>query len=103
MQHHQTAPVQVASVDEIRSNFPALERKHNGLPVAYFDGPGGTQTPRCVVDAMADYLFYHNANAHWNFPSSAETDEIILRSRDVLADFLNAAPAEIVFGANSTT
>ena len=38
----------------IRRAFPALERTHNGLPVAYFDGPGGTQVPRAVVDAMAD-------------------------------------------------
>jgi cysteine desulfurase family protein (TIGR01976 family) len=103
MQHLQTASLQVASVDEIRSSFPALDRTHNGLPVAYFDGPGGTQTPRCVVDAMAEYLYSHNANTHWNFPSSAETDEIISESRAAVADFLGATPAEIVFGANSTT
>ena len=103
MQHHRTASAQVASVDEIRSNFPALDRLHNGLPVAYFDGPGGTQTPRCVVDAIADYLYSHNANTHWNFPTSAETDEMIAESRAAIADFLGATPAEIAFGANSTT
>jgi cysteine desulfurase family protein (TIGR01976 family) len=80
-----------------------MDRVYNGLPVAYFDGPGGTQTPRCVVDAMANYLYFHNANTHWNFPSSSETDEIIRQSRAAVADFLGATAEEIVFGANSTT
>jgi cysteine desulfurase family protein (TIGR01976 family) len=103
MRHHQTASSQVASVDEIRLNFPALDRQHKGLPIAYFDGPGGTQTPRRVVDAMTDYLYCHNANTHWKFPTSAETDEIIHESRAAMADFLGATPAEIVLGANATT
>jgi len=89
--------------EEIRCHFPALERRHNGCPVAYFDGPGGTQVPRSVVDAMADYLFHHNANTHWAYPTSAETDAAIEDSRQTLADFLNAAPAEVVFGPNMTT
>jgi len=55
----------LASVERIRRQFPALERVHDGQPVAYFDGPGGTQVPRSVADAMADYLFHHNANTHW--------------------------------------
>src|SRR5918911_3538882 len=93
----------VASVEEIRAHFPALERRHNGHAVAYFDGPGGTQTPRAVVEAMADYLYHHNANTHWAYPTSAETDALIERARRTLADFLNAAPHEIVFGANMTT
>jgi len=88
---------------EIRRQFPALQRVHNGYPVAYFDGPGGTQVPRMVVEAMNDYLFYHNANTHWAYPTSEETDSIIDAARNVLADFLNATPAEIVFGANMTT
>ncbi len=93
----------VASVQEIRSHFPALERVHNGMPVAYFDGPGGTQVPRSVVEAMNDYLYNHNANTHWAFPTSSETDDIISRSREAVADFLNASPGEIVFGQNMTT
>ena len=64
----------MVSTDEIRAAFPALERRHEGFPAAYFDGPGGTQVPRAVVEAMADYLFRHNANTHWAFPTSAETD-----------------------------
>src|SRR6266478_8018483 len=87
----------------IRKSFPALARTHNGYPVAYFDGPGGTQVPRTVVEAMNDYLYRHNANTHWAYPSSEETDAIIDSARSVLADFLNANPTEIVFGANMTT
>ncbi|HEY0172817.1 MAG TPA: cysteine desulfurase-like protein [Pyrinomonadaceae bacterium] len=92
-----------ASTEEIRSHFPALERVHEGFPVAYFDGPGGTQVPRSVVEAMSDYLYHHNANTHWAYPTSAETDELLERSRGALADFLGASPGEIVFGANATT
>ncbi len=87
----------------LRSAFPALERRHHGLPVAYFDGPGGTQVPRPVVDAMADYLYHHNANTHWPYPTSEETDALIADARSALADFLGATPAEIAFGANMTT
>src|SRR5437588_129778 len=90
-------------VEEIRHGFPALARIHNGYPVAYFDGPGGTQVPRTVVEAMNDYLYHHNANTHWAYPTSEETDAIIDSARRVLADFLNASPTEIVFGANMTT
>jgi len=94
---------EIASTAEIRSRFPALSRIHGGHPVAYFDGPGGTQTPRCVADAVVDYLYNHNANTHWAYPTSAETDEILEQSRAALGDFLNASPEEVVFGANATT
>ena len=93
----------LVSPEEIRECFPALARAHNGYPVAYFDGPGGTQVPRAVVEAMSDYLYRHNANTHWAYPTSEETDTIIESARRVLADFLNAAPHEIAFGANMTT
>jgi cysteine desulfurase family protein (TIGR01976 family) len=92
-----------ALVQEIRSHFPALGRVHEGHPVAYFDGPGGTQVPRAVVEAMSDYLYNHNANTHWAYPTSAETDALLERSRESLADFLNASPGEVAFGANATT
>ncbi|MDX6271972.1 MAG: hypothetical protein QOD28_3195 [Acidobacteriota bacterium] len=91
------------TVEEIRAHFPALERRHNGHPVAYFDGPGGTQVPRAVAEAVADYLYHHNANTHWAYPASAETDAILDYARQSLADFLHAAPSEIAFGANMTT
>jgi cysteine desulfurase family protein (TIGR01976 family) len=91
------------STEEIRRCFPALTRVHNGYRVAYFDGPGGTQVPGTVVEAMNNYLYQHNANTHWAYPTSEETDAIIDSARSVLADFLNASPTEIVFGANMTT
>lgn len=93
----------LSAVDEIRARFPALVRMHNGKPVAYFDGPGGTQVPREVVDAMADYLCHHNANTHWNYPTSAETDDALARAREAVADFFNASPREVAFGNNMTT
>ena len=91
------------TVANMRAQFPALERMHGGQRVAYFDGPGGTQVPRRVVDAMSNYLYKHNANTHWAYPSSAETDAILLDSRAAFADMLNATPDEISFGANMTT
>lgn len=86
-----------------RDHFPALQRTHHGFPVAYFDGPGGTQVPRQVVEAMGDYLLHHNANTHWNYPTSIETDAMLWQAREAAADFLNAAPREVVFGNNMTT
>jgi cysteine desulfurase family protein (TIGR01976 family) len=93
----------VSSVFAIRAHFPALDRRASGRPIAYFDGPGGTQVPRVVVDAMADYLYHHNANTHWRYPTSAETDEAIAAAREALADFLGGAPEEVAFGLNMTT
>ncbi len=98
-----SCPAAMISAEEIRRCFPALGRICNGYPVAYFDGPGGTQVPRTVVEAMNNYLYHHNANTHWAYPTSEETDAIIDSARSVLADFLNASPTEIVFGANMTT
>lgn len=93
----------IASIDEVRSHFPALGRLHHGQPVAYFDGPGGTQVPRPVVEAVVNYLTHHNANTHWSFPTSRETDRAIADARQALADFLGATPDEVAFGANMTT
>ena len=93
----------IAPVERIRAQFPALERCQGDNLVAYFDGPGGTQVPRPVVEAMGDYLYHHNANTHWAYPTSAETDAAIGQARETLAEFLQASPAEIVFGANMST
>ena len=93
----------VAPLEQIRARFPALARVHEGRPVAYFDGPGGTQVPQSVVDAMGDYLLHHNANTDWAYPTSAETDALIASARSALADFLNADASEIAFGNNMTT
>ena len=92
-----------ALVARVRAAFPALARVHAGHPVAYFDGPGGTQVPRAVADAIADYLLHHNANAHWAYPTSRETDAVIAGARLAMADLLGGRPDEIAFGANMTT
>ncbi len=90
-------------IETIRAQFPALSRIHHGHPVAYFDGPGGTQTAAPVAAAMADYLFEHNANEGWAYPSSRETDAIVWEARQAMADLLNAQPQEIAFGQNMTS
>ncbi len=98
-----TSAAPILTTSQIRKQFPATQRRHNDYPVAYFDAPGGTQTPQVVVDAVADYLLNHNANTHWEYPTSHETDSIILSARETFADFLNATSDEIVFGPNTTT
>ena len=65
--------------------------------------PAGRRRRAVVAEAMVDYLYHHNANTHWNYPSSAETDAMLARARQAMADFLNASPDEIYFGANATT
>ncbi len=91
-------------MESVRAQFPALRRVHGGHPVAYFDGPGGTQVPTVVVDAIGDYLLHHNANTHWSYPSSQETDALLLDARHVYAAFFNApGPEWVSFGQNMTT
>jgi cysteine desulfurase family protein (TIGR01976 family) len=102
MTHTHAAPT-IASLDAIRAQFPALARREGDVPVAYFDGPGGTQVPRAVVDAMTYYLLHHNANTHWAYPTSVETDALLAQARATLADFLGASADEIAFGNNMTT
>ena len=91
------------TVEQIRAQFPALERTHAGHPVAYFDGPGGTQVPLPVADAIRDYLLHHNANTHWAYPTSVETDALLLEARRTYAAFFGGAENEVVFGNNMTT
>lgn len=93
----------VADVQAIRADFPALKRREQGNAVAYFDGPGGTQVPQAVVDAMGNYLLHHNANTHWLYPTSVETDALLDAARVIFADFFNASPADVSFGNNMTT
>jgi cysteine desulfurase family protein (TIGR01976 family) len=90
-------------LEQIRSSFPALGRTHGGRRVAYFDGPGGTQVPEQVVQAVGDYLKHHNANTHWNYPTSNETDQLLEDARVTFASFVNCDADEVVFGANMTT
>lgn len=90
-------------IETLRGQFPSLRRKVDGQPVAYFDGPGGTQVPTLVADAVRAYLLEHNANAGWNYPTSHETDEVLAAGRAAFADFFGGRPDEIAFGPNMTT
>jgi cysteine desulfurase family protein (TIGR01976 family) len=87
----------------VRDRFPALGRQQNGKAVIYFDNPAGTQVPQDTIDGFARYLTSSNANVHGTFATSRETDEVVDGARQVMADFLNASPGEIVFGPNMTT
>jgi cysteine desulfurase family protein (TIGR01976 family) len=90
--------------ERVRADFPVFERRVGGRPIAFFDGPGGSQVPRQVAGAVAEYLTLHNANTHGSFLTSAETDETLAEARRAMADFVGArSPREIVFGANMTT
>jgi cysteine desulfurase family protein (TIGR01976 family) len=88
----------------LRAHFPALERTLDGRPIAYLDGPGGTQVPRACIDAMTAYLEGSNANHGGAFLASVETDALLADVRAAGADLLGADdPDEIVFGPNMTT
>lgn len=88
----------------VRSQFPALSREDAGRPAVFFDGPGGTQVPQRVIDAMSRYLAHTNANHGGAFRTSRESDAILHAAHQAMADFLNAASAdEIIFGPNMTT
>ena len=87
----------------VRSQFPSLSRQINGQPAAFLDGPGGTQVPQRVIDAISDYLRTSNANTHGAFATSRETDEVIANARSAVADLLGCDSDEIVFGPNMTS
>jgi len=87
----------------VRSQFPALAQSINGNPAVFMDGPGGTQVPQRVIDAIADYLAHNNANTGGAFQTSRNTDRMIAEARSAMGDFLNCDADEIVFGANMTT
>ena len=92
-----------AGTDAIRARFPAMEREIGGVPVAYFDGPGGTQVPADVADAVRDYLLHHNGNSGWRYATSLETTRIVAEARAALADLFGGRPDEVAFGPSMTT
>ncbi|HEY6031397.1 MAG TPA: aminotransferase class V-fold PLP-dependent enzyme, partial [Gaiellaceae bacterium] len=85
-------------VDAVRARFPALQR---GL--AFFDGPGGTQVPAAVIDAISRYLRESNANTGGEFETGRRTDRLVADARLAAAGFLGCGPEEVAFGANMTT
>ena len=88
----------------LRQQFPALQLHGDGLTPIFLDGPGGTQVPQRVIDAITHYLTHCNANHGGLFTTSRQSDAILQAAHQAVADFLNApSPAEIVFGPNMTT
>ncbi|HZR57113.1 MAG TPA: cysteine desulfurase-like protein [Terriglobales bacterium] len=90
-------------IQYVRSQFPSLTQIVNGYPAIFLDGPGGTQVPQRVIDAISDYLKRNNANTCGAYVTSRSTDALIAAARAAMADFLNCASDEIVFGPNMTT
>jgi cysteine desulfurase family protein (TIGR01976 family) len=87
----------------VRAQFPALAQTVNGNPAVFLDGPGGTQVPQGVIDAIADYLSRNNANTGGAYHTSRNTDRMIAEARAAMGDFLNCDADEIIFGQNMTT
>jgi cysteine desulfurase family protein (TIGR01976 family) len=87
----------------IRSQFPPFAEKVNGHPAAYLDGPGGTQVPQRVIDAISDYLKHSNANTCGAYLTSRRTNEVIAGARAAMADFFGSDADEVVFGFNMTS
>lgn len=91
-------------VAALRSEFPALALEEHGRPLAFFDGPGGTQVPQRVIDAVVGYYRTSNANDGGAFLTSRRSVALVAEAHAALADLLNAgSPEEIKFGANMTT
>jgi cysteine desulfurase family protein (TIGR01976 family) len=91
-------------VDALRRQFPALALEQDGRPIAFFDGPGGTQVPQSVIDAVTRYYRESNANTEGAFLTIRRSDDVIAEAHQAMADMLGAAdPHEIKFGPNMTT
>ncbi|HVN76411.1 MAG TPA: cysteine desulfurase-like protein [Thermoanaerobaculaceae bacterium] len=91
-------------VGRCRRDFPALARLQDGAPLAFLDGPAGSQVPAAVVEAVSGYYRTCNANTHGAFATSRESDALIRSAREAVAAFLGAPSwREISFGANMTT
>src|ERR1700733_13091246 len=86
------------TIESVRARFTALQR-----PLAFFDGPGGTQVPDSVIDTIAGYLRGSNANLGGDFPTSRDSDALLAQARATAAGFLNATVDEVAFGQNMTT
>jgi cysteine desulfurase family protein (TIGR01976 family) len=99
----QSEVTQLMDTTWVRSQFPALSQTVNGHPAVFLDGPGGTQVPQGVIDAISGYLRNSNANTDGAFATSRRTDAMLAGARVAMADFFNCAPDEAMFGANMTS
>ena len=99
----EAAPSVALDLAYIRAQFPSLAQTVNGHPAAFLDGPGGTQVPQRVIDAISSYLGRDNANTDGAYATSRRTNAMLAEARAAMADFLNCGADEIVFGPNMTT
>ena len=90
-------------ISKIRAQFPALLQTVNGHAAIFLDGPGGTQVPQRVIDAISHYLSRDKANSGGNYETSRRTDRMLLEARQAMADFLGCDADEVAFGLNMTT
>jgi cysteine desulfurase family protein (TIGR01976 family) len=88
---------------QVRAQFPSLAQTVNGHPAIFLDGPGGTQVPQRVIDAIRRYLSHNNANSGGNYETSRRTDRMLLDARHAMADFLGCDADEVAFGMNMTS
>jgi cysteine desulfurase family protein (TIGR01976 family) len=100
-----TAQTDITALDiaRVRSQFPSLSQTVAAQPAVFLDGPGGTQVPQRVIDAISDYLKNSNANTHGAYATSQRTDSVIAGARAAMADFFGCDEDEVVFGPNMTT
>lgn len=97
-------PFTASDCERCRRDFPSLARTVDGLPIAYLDGPAGTQVPEAVIAAISHYYRTSNANTHGEFVTSRESDRLVREAREAMAAFLGAPGwREISFGQNMTT
>ena len=90
-------------INALRSRFPSLSRMQDGRPFVYFDGPGGTQVPASVIEAVTRYYETSNANHAGTFATSEISDGLAAEAHAAVADLLGVTAGEIVLGANMTT
>jgi cysteine desulfurase family protein (TIGR01976 family) len=100
-----TAQTDIAALDisRVRSQFPSLSQTVAGQPAVFLDGPGGTQVPQRVIDAISGYLKNSNANTCGAYATSQHTNAMIAEARAAMADFFGCDHDEVVFGPNMTT
>jgi cysteine desulfurase family protein (TIGR01976 family) len=107
MSAHMPIAEQVSStgldLEWVRSQFPSLAQSVDGRPAVFLDGPGGTQVPQRVIDAISEYLAVNNANTGGAYQTSRNTDRMIAEARAAMGDFLNCDADEVVIGPNMTT
>ena len=98
----QNEPVSALDLQHIRAQFPSLTRIVSGHPAVFLDGPGGTQVPQRVIDAISQYLAHDNANIGGAYITSRNSDKIVAEARTAMADFFHCDADEVIFGQNMT-